>query len=285
MSLSPHWYQWFQQPGSGGWMWRRERGKMKRLHNMQENPSCLVGGLPILFKTCSLLDCFVCVQRDYGVGIIKNRHCNKKMAMNSASLSGNLSSSSEAAAWAPAAIMSLQPRISIRPALLSLSPWYTSYSSHIIQVMYIFSWGNYLLHSLFVSGVVPVSGLVGNEPACSYPAVRIRIISSRILSVFFSACKDDLFFFASEVCQQYMKIPDPSLASLLICHGWRGLFTDQELMRTGCTCHFLLQATLYRKQNPMFESKESGCVILYKASNCLLWRKLCEQWSGQESCW
>jgi hypothetical protein len=186
-----------------------------------------------------LLDCFVCVQRDYGVGIIKNRHCNKKMAMNSASLSGNLSSSSEAAAWAPAAIMSLQPRISIRPALLSLSPWYTSYSSHIIQVMYIFSWGNYLLHSLFVSGVVPVGGLVGNEPACSYPAVRIRIISSRILSVFFSACKDDLFFFASEVCQQYMKIPDPSLASLLICHGWRGLFTDQELMRTSLYLSFL----------------------------------------------
>ncbi len=69
----------------------------------------------------------------------KKRHCNKKMAMNSASLSGNLSSSSEAAAWAPAAIMSLQPRISTRPALLSLSPWYTSSSSHIIQVMYIFS--------------------------------------------------------------------------------------------------------------------------------------------------
>jgi hypothetical protein len=112
-------------------MWRRERGKMKRLHNMQENPSCLVGSLPILFKTCSLLDCFVCVQRDYGVGIIKNRHCNKKMAMNSASLSGNLSSSSEAAAWAPAAIMSLQPRISIRPALLSLSPWPPSTESRI----------------------------------------------------------------------------------------------------------------------------------------------------------
>jgi hypothetical protein len=111
---------------------------MKRLRNMLENPSCLVVGLPILFKTCSLLDCFVCVQRDYEVGIIKNRHCNKKMAMNSASLSGNLSSS-EAAAWAPAAIMSLQPRISARSALLSFSLWYTSSSSHIIQVMYIYS--------------------------------------------------------------------------------------------------------------------------------------------------
>jgi hypothetical protein len=125
------------------WWWvggEEREGKMKRLCNMLENPLCLVVGLPILFKTCSLLDCFVCVQRDYRVGIIKNRHCNKKMAMNSASLSGNLSSSSsEAATWAPAAIMSLQPRISTRPALLSLSPWYTSSSSHIIQVMYMFS--------------------------------------------------------------------------------------------------------------------------------------------------
>lgn len=52
------------------------------------------------------------------------------MAINSASLSGNLSSS-EAAAWAPAAIMSLQPRISARPALLSFSLWPPSTESRI----------------------------------------------------------------------------------------------------------------------------------------------------------